>query len=369
MQAMATRQTWAVLLVVLVFSTGSQAAEDLTLELTPMQGDYVLYEPVYLRVTLRNSGSAPVDVTEEMSLETQMSTFYIAGSDDTWQPVNVGFVGEPRGPRVRLEPGGTHVGSQLLLYSPADSAHLFPEPGTWKVRAVLHRFGMAPDVDSNVADIKVGSPTGADAEAAAVFSTAPVVRLVMNLGEDPAAVRDLQQIIEEHPDSRFADYARFYLARRETQPYFSRQPDPAAGIAYLEALLAGPPHAPQLEALATAMLGKLYEASGQAALAAGSYERVIREDPHGASTRAAKQGLQRLARQVAPPARPEHSAPLAARAPTPGGGAAGSAAPTPLRRSAEAARGARPRSRWTTLAIVIAVLFVGGIALYRRMKP
>src|SRR5207249_2311865 len=126
---------------------------------------------------------------------------------------------------IILAPGEAFSYDQLLIWDGFSKAPIFRSPGTWRLMGVLHGFGRLYDVYSLPVEILVEEPTGPDEHPSDLFGSPAVIDVMMNFGEDPGAVAELQRLIDEHTDSRFSDYARFYLAHRMMEGFFDRKPD------------------------------------------------------------------------------------------------------------------------------------------------
>ncbi|MHC4278353.1 MAG: tetratricopeptide repeat protein, partial [Planctomycetota bacterium] len=167
-----------------------------------------------------------------------------AGESGEFKRYDPGFVEEPGRPLVELGPGSEVVHRQLVLYDNATKDYAFPAPGLYSVKAVFHRLGAAPDIESNTIRIKVADPTGTDAVALRLFKSKVVAQLIMNLNEDSEAVKRLEGLMTEHGSTTYGKYAQFYLARRQTREFFTRKPNHERAVELYRDLIQKDPRFP-----------------------------------------------------------------------------------------------------------------------------
>jgi hypothetical protein len=353
--------------------TGTRAASaGLELGLERLQDEILVGEPLFVRLQVRNGADQPQTVPTELGYETQMTSYFARRSpDEEWRRLDPGFVQEPVGRTTELEAGGSFVHDQQIFFDHPTGTLAFPEAGAWQLRAVLHRFGREPDLESVPIELRVGVATGADQEPARLFASDPNVReIVMNTGDGADAVPALEAIPRDYPESRFADYARYYLARRASDGFFERAPNPERALVYLEPLRARSLPAPQLEPQVLSFLGLLYERLARLDEAAAVYRTLAKRLPPGSASARATPFLRAFeerekAAPGAPPARPQGE---------------GSAAPSPIdaarfKAELEAARARPARPSWTGVrlgllvpAAAIVAIGVLGWALLRRRR-
>ncbi len=208
------------------FQPAKLLAGNLELMISSAKAFYLLAEPVFIDFKLKNMHSTEkAQISPELAVEMDMVSLFIAQGDDPFHKYHPGYVIEPGLPKKALEPSAAIVHRQIVLYNALTKDYAFPKPGVYKIRAVYHRYGFAPDVESNTIQIEVKMPTGTDAEALRLFKSKEVADLIMNVNEDSKAVENLELLISRHGSTLYGKYAQFYLARRQTQEFFYRKPN------------------------------------------------------------------------------------------------------------------------------------------------
>jgi tetratricopeptide (TPR) repeat protein len=271
----------------------------LRLTLRSEKPSYLVAEPVLIRLELSNEGAQTVAVSPELDLETQQTSLFIAAPGGSFQQYDPGYVDEPSRPLRKLAPSQAVEHVQLVLYNSPAKEFAFPTPGAYQVKAVVHGLGRHPDVSSNTIEVRVTAPTGRDDEALRLFRSPDVAQLVLNADEPASAVEKLETLRTQFAGTTYADYAQFYLARRETQEFFSRKPDPQRAIQLFDDLVTRRPDfvlAPQ----ALSQLGKLYSLRGDRAKALSYLQNALSRKPDTRIKELSQRLLEEL-REVAPP--------------------------------------------------------------------
>lgn len=263
-----------------LFNVSSTLAEGLDLVIRPAKKNYLIAEPVIVHISLTNKNSSEtVKVNPELTLESEAISVFIAGQENDFQRYDPGFHIEPSRPRKELAPSEMIRHDQLILYNWTSKEFAFSKPGIYRIKIVLHGLGAYPDVVSNVVQIKILDPGGVDASALYLFKDVDVARLIMNMGEKPPAIRKLETLIKKYDDSNYAQYARFYLARRESQEYFSRKPNYHRAAQILEKLVKPDAKKFQLTDKAIYLQGKVYFRLGEIQKGKSILNRLIKEYP------------------------------------------------------------------------------------------
>lgn len=225
------RRSYSKLIMFMIVSTlwfcpGEAVSASIEFEIRPVKSAYMLAEPVFIDFTLKNAGpSGTVTATPEITVETELVSVYIAVGSGKFKRYDPGFVEEPSRLPVELGPGNKVVHRQLVLYDNASKDYAFPASGLYRVKAVFHRLGAAPDIESNTVQIRVTDPAETDAAALNLFKSKIVAQLIMNLNEDSEAVTRLESLMTEHGSTTYGKYAQFYLARLQTREFFTRKPN------------------------------------------------------------------------------------------------------------------------------------------------
>ncbi len=218
---------------------GAARAEGPTFAITPRQATYLVGEPVVVRMTLTNTSSSKnLQLPKSLSVKTQATSFYIAPPKGEFEYYGLGYVREPSSGTVKLPPGGILREDQLLHFNYETGRLAFPTPGTYRIKATLHLFGLKEDRNLHAAEIQVQvkAPPKEETDALDIFRRTEVAFIVNPGAEDTKAVQALERLVRAHPRSRYALYARYFLARRAMQEYFKRKPDYRKAIKLLEGL-------------------------------------------------------------------------------------------------------------------------------------
>jgi tetratricopeptide (TPR) repeat protein len=210
---------------VLAGVTGGVRAAELALEIRSIKPSYLVAEPVHIDISVRNTGRQAVEVRPELAIEVQNVSLFIARGRGQFEQFRPGFHIEPSGMPQTLKPSEAVVHRQPVLYSSVKKELAFPAAGSYRLRATLHGFGVTPDLESNVIEISVVEPSGAEAEALRLFRTPEVAELVLGWNEASAAVSNLEVLMTRYGATTYGKYAQYYLARRQAQEFFGRKPN------------------------------------------------------------------------------------------------------------------------------------------------
>lgn len=187
----------------------------LTLEVSTRSPDFELGEPVYLRVTLRNDGHAPIDVNSLLSLS--------SGTVDVWitTPGNREFRFRPAlticddSRPVLLPPGQEILASEPIFFGAR--GHTFPAPGVYKIRARYQCTvkGRALAASAKQYSIEVKPATSAaDIDVAdAMASPSAALYLILRGGAHlRGAEATLSRVVDRSPSRAVAQHARLAMA-------------------------------------------------------------------------------------------------------------------------------------------------------------
>lgn len=171
-------------------------------------------EPVGAMVSLRNSGTEAVAVIPYLRPEAGTLIFWIE---------------DPSGEAHRLEPFilETVIVAPTLLY-PGEQltssypivwdSHVFPFSEVGRNRLVATYVDGIDTLVSEAVEINVLQPTGSEVEATQLMLNHPIGEFLRLGGYDPAAMADLNDLLDRYPDSRYAPYAAYALAKRFAKP-------------------------------------------------------------------------------------------------------------------------------------------------------
>lgn len=239
----------AVLIVLLWVLIGSLQpahvmADGFGVEINSIKPSYLVAEPVFIDIIVKNTDDKSAMISPELAVETENLSMFVARGEADPQQYHPGFVVEPSRMPIELDPGQTVVHRQLILFNSLIKDYAFPAPGTYRVHVLLHGFGLRPDVRSNIIEIQINKPAGAEAEVLQLFKNKDVADLIMNLNEATGAVTNLELLMTQHPETIYGKYAQFYLARRQTQEFFERKPNYPRAIELYKDLVKRDPNFP-----------------------------------------------------------------------------------------------------------------------------
>jgi hypothetical protein len=160
-------------------SWGATFADALEISVVSRKNEYVVGEPVVIRVTQKNLGE-DVAYASDM-LEAGNGGYYDFSSDGTnYSRIVALEMGDPVRGGVSLDQGQSYVYDEVIAYTDEPSGPVFGKPGCYRVR--VH--------DSWVSEsFRVVAPTNAlDVAAAAAFTDSEVLRCVTPWYRDGAGV-------------------------------------------------------------------------------------------------------------------------------------------------------------------------------------
>lgn len=264
---------------------GRAQQSELELSLALSQPQFVVGEPVMLRLTMTNRGKTPVQF-REMSLVRQTMRFFVRAGDGEWRRYQWPQATDPRLP-ITVPPGGSSHADQLLHFDYERKALLFPEPGRYAIRAeyVGWASGMPLPPPKEI-ELTVVAPDPSEAEAAAFFSQRDAADFIAGMTRDAGIVRRFESFLAAHPQSRFAPYARHYLSLHEAMSYSDKPADMARAIALARA---ADVEGFQLRDRVLVNLGRWLIRAGEPADGAQYLDRVLKLAPQSQAAETARQ--------------------------------------------------------------------------------
>jgi hypothetical protein len=204
----------------LVMARGS-VAQQLLLEVRPVKDSFVLGEPVYVDVEVRNIGAEPIAVSADPFSLGLLIRVLPPGVDkpEVWSLGGNADVQELE--LMQLKPGDRFKDRGLISHYVGKC--IFPAPGAYKgwgesawlgIRAVSERV-----------EVVVTEPAGVDAQAKDLFFSQPGRFFVHSGGYTfpsqrgmTPAVADFGRVVNQYPTSTYAPYAAYYLALAKSDP-------------------------------------------------------------------------------------------------------------------------------------------------------
>ncbi len=268
------RAPMALVILACALAAPCRLSAQLRLEIGSLKPSYMVFEPVFIDISVKNEEGELLKVTPDLVLEAGNVSMFIAESGGKFVQYSPGIDLEPDRAPVVLKPSKSITARQLVLFNAATKAFAFPAAGKYRVRAILHGYGLRPDAESNVLEVRVNAPVGREAEAMKLFADREVAKLVMSLNDDDAAASVLERLMEKYPDTTFGRYAQFYLARRHSREFLTRKPNYERAAELYRGLVEREPSFP-LAAEAYFGLGQAYMRIGRLEEAKKSFDAVL----------------------------------------------------------------------------------------------
>lgn len=208
---------WLLMASALVWATAAaqtQQQTSLSMSLRVEKSSFVVGEPTYVSLHLRNGGDGSVRVPE--ILELQSGTIRVDITDPTGETTAFAplFYADMTLPERELRPGGAQASVLAVFFGSADWS--FAEPGSYELTArTAGRVGEVPPLTSNTVTIDVTSEAGVSAllvdESDASREAGKLLLWQQGDHLEEGMVR-LTDLIDRFPGSTLADYARLALA-------------------------------------------------------------------------------------------------------------------------------------------------------------
>jgi hypothetical protein len=193
-------------------------AADIQVVVAPTKERYVLAEPVYLRVTVSNTGDRAAEVS----------------ANPMWYGMRVHILG-PNGREIVVASSGggidlleyknvtlevgQHVEDRVVVSHDdlgRTRGHNFPFPGEYAVWAEYAWEGL--EARSERVTVSVVEPQGVDAEAVDWFFSQAAQRFIVSGGYGALDRSGMVDFLEKFPESTYAPYAAYYVAVRKMHP-------------------------------------------------------------------------------------------------------------------------------------------------------
>jgi len=190
-------------------------SSDLKLEVGPEQSEYAIFSPVTVFVRLSNARAEPVTGNLQLGERHGRLFAYVARSDQSFVPcVSKALVfaqlEDMIAPNLSLPAGGCILVRVSLLYDHVTQDYAFPQPATYRVKVafVYDTSDYSKVIESNIAEIRVASASGEEAQALSLFEGREQAQVLQRESADPDALAKLRAVVETCPDSEYALYAR-----------------------------------------------------------------------------------------------------------------------------------------------------------------
>lgn len=206
----------------------SHGREDLQLRLWSMKSQFLLGEPVALRIAITNSGRLPTQIWQQMGLDDGTDVFVGSESGE------LTLLSSPRHECMSIEPREKNIdpGERLVLSvrvllkrtarpTPRDFAELaITAPGVYRFQVRRCLWPTERPHESNVIEVRVVRPERDD-EAVLTSISTPQMQMALWRGElSDKGAEKVMAILREHPNTGYSRSLRdileeYYKTRRE----------------------------------------------------------------------------------------------------------------------------------------------------------
>lgn len=204
----------------LILITAVSAQSNLQLELKADKTAYIVNEPLYVKVAAKNIGKSDAQVyIPLLDPETSGIVFEITRQGEkpfTWDPVvHADWIETPE-QAIHLAPQESYSNTIDLTTTRPDTPRgarvpLLSKPGSYKIRCYGRRY-----LDSNEITLTVSEPTGTDLDALNLLKKdEQAEQHRSSLWDQNGRLREL---IKLYPNSKYAPYARYFLAQEHKGP-------------------------------------------------------------------------------------------------------------------------------------------------------
>lgn len=206
-------------LVLIVLSTllsAAQSFSSLTLEIVLDRSQFLALEPIPLRVGLRNDTAAAVRGHSLLKFSSGFVDILVAREDggfraiENLSPLHILIAAKPE----LIQAGQVLESQQELLL--LDLERIFPEPGLYHIKAVLHSIDRSESIESYPRDIEIIPPTGRAADAFQYIRTSGASASFfsgLRLGSDKQYHERLAEFASLYEDTPYGPYAHYVIGQ------------------------------------------------------------------------------------------------------------------------------------------------------------
>ncbi len=216
---------------------------NLELSLSTEKNRFVLGEPVYVLVQLRNTGQMPIEVDRVLAPQVGNIKLNIASSNQPPFRYAPRFYTDITAPRLTLAPNASLSAIVPIFFG--SPAWTFQQPGDYRLTASYHdaKQRNAPALKAQTQPLAISEEDGAGRfllEGGEESVQAGKLLLWRQGDHLKKGAAHLTALLEKFPDSPLADFANLALASNLAQPFRDyslgqiRQPDYQAALSYLE---------------------------------------------------------------------------------------------------------------------------------------
>lgn len=213
-------------------NTTAQPFNSLTLEVAPLSQSFLPLQPISISIKLSNKTSQAALGYKRIGFNNAPTYVYVrkSGSPDKVMirpltPLRIfnGFV------NVEVAPGETSEAKELITMG---LSKYFPEPGSYELQVVMANEDLTQKVESNIVNVEIQSPTGADIGAYNLIKNSSFKDYLFSDAEFDEVKNTLETLNTRYPNSVYAKNSSFLLGKA----YFlqKRYPQALANLLKLE---------------------------------------------------------------------------------------------------------------------------------------
>ena len=241
-----TSFTGLVMILIGLLGTSSHGrAQDfasLKLTVAPEKGQFVLGEPVTLKVQVMNLTSSAIGAHRSLDPETEMIQVYIAPPGETFRRYLAPRWGvvERRPRAAQISPGESLSSEMTLFFNQVipgaqdflQSSLPFGVAGAYRIRVEFHDIGFQQKITASIIQVAVTRPAGAEFAIWAAIQADPELAYFLQTGDSrkgPPSQQKAEQLVNQHAEAVQAKHLALALGK-----YYLRRDDAQAAIKHLQ---------------------------------------------------------------------------------------------------------------------------------------
>lgn len=236
---------YAIYVLALTVLVSSSAVADLRLELSSSRTNYLLHEPLYVTLRIKNAGSLDAYFINALNPAWSLLSLEITPPGESARQYNKTShadwdyrSSDPKEIGMRLAPGEEFSEAVNLTNEMGKGGEvltLLRNPGEYRIRAVYEIPANMPcgplRLESDEFRLEVSEPQGPDMLAYGILMSARKRSKGEYFWSYNAANADCYEtVIRECPESRYRIYATYYLAGVHTVPYLLNRKSPESRL-------------------------------------------------------------------------------------------------------------------------------------------
>ncbi len=205
--------------MILVSANAFSADPDMLLTLSIEPANPIVGEPVTARAELVNQSTAAFSVYDMSRRSQTLAVFVQSEKSDEFRRIYMPYnatITFP--PQKNVFPGEVLVSEELLLFDFKANNLVFPDAGTYTVRAVY--YGLSAEYQNTwmtQIDVLISSAPVWEAAGSLLFSQKDTVDLIYDYSESTTTIQNLKNFLTSNPSSLFAPYSAYYAGQALAQ--------------------------------------------------------------------------------------------------------------------------------------------------------